>query len=311
MNTVATTKNPVIALLLNLFLGGGGYIYIGQTAKGVVAFLTALLLLPLGIGFLIPIFTCIDGYKLAQKINDGRSIGNWEYFWNKTTQTALPLSSQLMELPLLAPAQEGNAKIMDANVIVYNAARDRSLPVYRVDPGTSIKIAGLTTNYGKQWVQITLPNGTLGYIPGNTRVFQIRKAKLLQDEAMTYTEPSAVAPMGTLKKGDKFHILDANLKQHDREWVKIRDTLSRELYIDGKTKVRVIQENRSEVGKKNMGYGVLWFIGGVIVTAISYSSAANSPAGGTYYIFGGAIFWGAIQFLNGLYQYITGVLWHE
>ena len=61
------------------------------------------------------------------------------------------------------------------------------------------------------------------------------------------------------------------------------------------------QANRS-VAKKNMIYGALWCLGGLLVTVITYSAA--SEGGGTYIVTGGAIFWGTIQFLKGLFQFI-------
>jgi len=54
-----------------------------------------------------------------------------------------------------------------------------------------------------------------------------------------------------------------------------------------------------EAGRKNMLYGALWCIGGIIVTAATYSAA--SP-GGTYVVAWGAILFGAIQFFRGAGQ---------
>jgi hypothetical protein len=54
-------------------------------------------------------------------------------------------------------------------------------------------------------------------------------------------------------------------------------------------------------GKKNMAYGALWCIGGIVVTAATYGAAA-SAGGGTYVVAWGAIVFGAIQFIRGLVQ---------
>jgi hypothetical protein len=58
-----------------------------------------------------------------------------------------------------------------------------------------------------------------------------------------------------------------------------------------------------EAGKKNMLYGALWCIGGVVVTALSYLFATSSPTGGRYIITYGAIVIGAIQFIRGFIQF--------
>ncbi len=54
-------------------------------------------------------------------------------------------------------------------------------------------------------------------------------------------------------------------------------------------------------GHKNMLYGALWCIGGIVVTALSYQAAANT-GGGKYVLAWGAILFGGIQFFRGMIQ---------
>ena len=56
---------------------------------------------------------------------------------------------------------------------------------------------------------------------------------------------------------------------------------------------------------KDIIFGLLWAVGGTVVTAVSYNSAASSPTGGRYIIAWGAIVFGAIQFFNGLIHRIS------
>jgi len=56
----------------------------------------------------------------------------------------------------------------------------------------------------------------------------------------------------------------------------------------------------NEGAKKNMLYGALWCIGGIVFTVSSYSDA--NP-GGTFTIAWGAILFGAIQFIKGFANY--------
>lgn len=53
-----------------------------------------------------------------------------------------------------------------------------------------------------------------------------------------------------------------------------------------------------------MLYGALWCIGGIMVTTATYSSAV-AHGGGTYFVAWGAILFGAIQFLQGVFQYLN------
>jgi hypothetical protein len=54
-------------------------------------------------------------------------------------------------------------------------------------------------------------------------------------------------------------------------------------------------------GHKNMLYGALWCIGGLVVTALSYQAAMNA-GGGRYVLAWGAILFGGIQFFRGMIQ---------
>lgn len=51
-----------------------------------------------------------------------------------------------------------------------------------------------------------------------------------------------------------------------------------------------------------MLYGALWCIGGLVVTALTYSAASD---GGTYVVAWGAVLFGAIQFFKGVWQKIS------
>jgi hypothetical protein len=54
-------------------------------------------------------------------------------------------------------------------------------------------------------------------------------------------------------------------------------------------------------GRKNMLYGALWCIGGIVVTVLSYQAAANA-GGGRYVLAWGAILFGGMQFFRGMIQ---------
>ena len=76
--------------------------------------------------------------------------------------------------------------------------------------------------------------------------------------------------------------------------------------LDEKAANHVIDDINSQVvddtkkrGQKNMVWGAIWCVGGIIVTAATYSAAEG---GGTYVVAWGAILFGAIQFFQGLIQ---------
>lgn len=59
------------------------------------------------------------------------------------------------------------------------------------------------------------------------------------------------------------------------------------------------KQEKREAGNKNMLYGALWCVGGLLVTILTYSAASD---GGTYVVAWGAVIFGAIQFVQGLIQ---------
>ena len=58
-------------------------------------------------------------------------------------------------------------------------------------------------------------------------------------------------------------------------------------------------KEKKEASNKNMLYGALWCVGGILVTVLTYSAASN---GGTYVVAWGAVIFGAIQFFKGVFQ---------
>ena len=59
------------------------------------------------------------------------------------------------------------------------------------------------------------------------------------------------------------------------------------------------KQEKREAGNKNMLYGALWCVGGLLVTILTYSAASD---GGTYIVAWGAVIFGAIQFFKGMFQ---------
>ena len=84
-------KDPVLVLVVALFLGGVAYFIIGQWQKGVAAvavWLCALVLVfvTCGVGILLylPLLVAIafDAYMQAKALQAGHPIGQWTFFAN-------------------------------------------------------------------------------------------------------------------------------------------------------------------------------------------------------------------------------------
>jgi len=72
--------NPVVFALLNLLLGGLGYLWVGQIKKGILAILICTVggCASMGLGYLFAVVTAYDAYLLGLKLQSGQPIGQNE-----------------------------------------------------------------------------------------------------------------------------------------------------------------------------------------------------------------------------------------
>lgn len=199
------------------------------------------------------------------------------------------------------------ARIIEQPAKVYSDANISSPSITELSIGSEIEIGGIKKKNGQSFVTVNLADGKKGYMLGNTHVFIIKQATLRQEKANVYAEPSAGSVLTTsIQKNSQFYLTDV-VKQDNKSWVKIREISGREGFIEGQTKIKVIQEKAKPTkynGRRNMLFGALWCIGGTVVTVATYS-AASSGGGGRYVIAWGAILFGAVQFFQGLFQYLN------
>ncbi len=192
------------------------------------------------------------------------------------------------------------ARVLDSQVYIYSQPDQSSQIVTQVYGGQEVELGGIKKKDGKSWVKVKLATGQAGYLAGDSKVHIIKLVILLQDNAKIYSSPSLTSiPKGEFKKNNKFYLVEV-LKQDDKDWVKVRDMNGNEGFIEGSTKIKRVPIITKAVGKKNMLYGALWFIGGIMVTL---GTLAMASGGGTYIVAWGAVLFGGIQFVQGLIQY--------
>jgi TM2 domain-containing membrane protein YozV len=79
-------KDPALMCVLSVLIVGLGQIILGQTAKGIVILVSAIAISVLTCGYglaLAPVFWVISGldaYRIAEKLKQGKSVGQWEFF---------------------------------------------------------------------------------------------------------------------------------------------------------------------------------------------------------------------------------------
>jgi hypothetical protein len=193
------------------------------------------------------------------------------------------------------------ARILDPQVKLYSSPEVNAISLATLMEGTEIEFGAVRKIAGKKWVEVILPTGQKGYIPGETRIFHFRLATLLQKEAKVYTQPALDSlPKMPLTAKTKFYLIDV-IKVDGVDWVKVRESSTGEGFIPGNTRIRVIPEKTKAMAIRSMISGGLWCIGGIVVAA---TTTPQTSSGGMPIIAWGAILYGAVQLIQGLYQYL-------
>lgn len=85
--TPGQPKSPGLAALLSFLLVGMGQVYLGQVEKGLMMLgvvLVLMLTVVLGpLGLLILLLNVLDAFLLAGRINKGRKVQKWEFFFSR------------------------------------------------------------------------------------------------------------------------------------------------------------------------------------------------------------------------------------
>jgi hypothetical protein len=194
------------------------------------------------------------------------------------------------------------ARILDPQVKVYSSIDENAISIATLNEGSEIEFSATKKKFGKLWVPITLSTGQQAYIPGDTHIFAIREAALMQNTADVHAEPSAEsATTQQLGMNAKFTILQ-RVNQEGQIWSRIRDINGSEGFISGDTRIRVAQVKTKAAGMKNVVSGAMWLVVGLL---LNFSGIAGT-SGGSFIIIGyGAILFGAVTLISGLVQYFT------
>jgi len=193
------------------------------------------------------------------------------------------------------------ARILDPQVKVYSSFDANAVSIATLNEGSEVEFGAPKRKAGKLWLPITLSTGQLAYIPGETRLFLIRMASIMQNVDL-HTEPSSGSLVKQqLPRNTRVYVMEV-IKRDDQDWVKVRDMNGSEGFISGNTSIRVIQEKTKAMGRRNMFTGVMWLIAGLIVT---FSGGSPASGGGFTLLGYGAILFGAVMLISGLVQLFT------
>jgi hypothetical protein len=190
-------------------------------------------------------------------------------------------------------------KIIQETAILYPERDESSSPVHTLNRGDVGELGGVKKVAGKQWVELTLLDGTKGYVPGGTHIFALIQAQLNRKTSLYATADKSLVKM-ELPRRSMVNFLDL-VEQNGQKWIYIQDSSGNQGYIEPTTSITRRDPFTKKTGITNMWVGGAFFVVGVIVTIVSYLSASSNS---NYYLCWGAILFGLIQFIQGLIQFL-------
>lgn len=168
--------------------------------------------------------------------------------------------------------------------------------------GDEANLGRTKTEGPRKWVEVTLLDGSKGFMAAGTRVFSMIRATLNQPKTVLYATADSDMPAGELKKGSVVDFLDM-VERDGQQRILVQDASGKQNYIDGKTPIVQKPIVTRQSALRNVLIGGALCLAGTIITLSTYTSASTS--GGTYYVCWGAIIFGALQFLQGLGQLMS------
>lgn len=175
-------------------------------------------------------------------------------------------------------------------------------PLAELPAGTVLSFGPTVKRNGAEYATVRMRDGRLGFIDGDTKIHVIRKGNLLDKTCAVKATPDLNAPVLYELKKNAEMVLLAGVGE-GTDWVYIQDNKGGRGFIDGKTKLKFHGGQVVRAPSGDLIAGGLWCVGGTVVTVATYSAARD---GGTYFVAWGAILFGGLQFLRGLYNLIRG-----
>lgn len=164
-------------------------------------------------------------------------------------------------------------------VIVYDIAAPTAQERARYIKGTVLYKINELKEAEQEWIEVRDENGNTGFIHKDTVLKDGEPAAVPPPGAVPY--PGAPAPAAPIP-GMPYPGAPFMPTPQQREAIRI-------------------QERNS--GRNMMLIGALMFVGGIVVTALSYSLASSGSSGGYYWLCFGPVIFGPVYFFQGLAKY--------
>jgi hypothetical protein len=193
------------------------------------------------------------------------------------------------------------AMLTDEQTFVYNTMEEQNISIVTLHKGEVMELGKVIRKKGKVWVEISLPGEQKGYISGETKIFAIKKGQVMANSVDLLETPSKSANVVKTEKRGTIMELNGVEKNEEGGWFKVIDDTGTNGYISSDTKMRQVAEPTRSGAIRNMAYGGLFIVLGVVFTILNQNASANS---GMVYISIAVIFFGLLQGGQGVVEFI-------
>jgi hypothetical protein len=191
-------------------------------------------------------------------------------------------------------------KILQESAPLYSQPDQNSGLIRTLSRGDVGEVGSVKKVSGKQWVELTMQDGSKGFLPGDTRTFALLQVSLNRKTPLYGMADKSMVKM-ELPRRTMVNFLDL-IEKDGQTWFYVQDAAGNQGYVEANTSFTRRDPVTKRTGMTNMMVGGGFFVVGLIVTIASFSTASS---GGSYYLCWGAIIFGLIQFIQGLIQYLT------
>ncbi len=197
------------------------------------------------------------------------------------------------------------AVLVDDDVKVYGEPGDEMISLATLKKGVTFELGRVKKVKKQVWVEATLDSGQVVFLPGDTKIFVIKKVQLLKDGVESHAEPDVESAV--LKTYTKNTVLTANGIEKDdgKGWVRVVDDSGVQGFIRGDARIKVYQEATRAGGKKLMLTGGLFTVFGVVMYFFSAAQAADN--GNMTFLVVAVVAFGLMQAGQGFFVYRKAV----
>ena len=193
------------------------------------------------------------------------------------------------------------AVITDEETLVYGSMEDQSISIATLHKGDAVELGKVIRKKNKVWVEATLSGDVKGYVDGETKIFAIKKGQLMSGSTDLLETPSTSGTV--IKTITKSSVMEFNgvEKNDEGSWFSVIDETGTHGYVNANAKIRQIQEPSRSGATRNIIYGAVFIVLGVIFTLMNQKS---DSASGMIYVSIAVIFFGLLQGGQGVIELI-------